>query len=407
MAETGTNVQEATSQTEQQTPSANGNELPPELVKQMEISLNGKLPQENPAPTPAVQTPTNGEVKTETPITPATVVTKTEAPVFNFDIFKDKYGYNTPEDAIKEIEELRGFKSAPVTTADIEFENELSEKLFKAIQGGKTKEVSQILYEQERLNSVLEKEVSKDTAADIIKTGMQVKYKNLTPQQIDYRFNKQFYIPKAPVQSPDELDEDFTARKQDWQQKVSDVEMDMIIEANLIKPELENAKSKIVLPELEQTVDEKYLQWQKSLEDQPKLDAEIISAYKAFNSKSIETKIPFNDETNKVKFDFQYEPDTESFNKAVDVASDITKLVAAFTTSDGKPDRQGFLSAMYFALNKDKVLKEAMNQTKNATIKSFLLANGGGTQRQFPQNQEMSELDKQMQLSLNGMTAAR
>lgn len=377
MTETGTSVQEAPQNVELEQ-QQEANRLV--LDQMMQLNLNGVLPEEK---------------KEEA----AVIIPATEAQVIpvTFESLKEKFGYDTPEAAIKDIEELRVFKSKP-PVAEIKYENETSERIAKALQAGKTKEVYEALRQQETLNSLTTVEVNEENAADIIKLGMQLKYKDLSPKEIDYKFNKQYAIPREPVMGDSELEEDFNERKAAWKEQVEDIKMSKIIDAKLARPDLETAKSKIVFPEIENQVDNGYAQYLKELEQQPILDAQIKEAYGKFTPKTLETKVKFIDEPNKIDFEFQHEPDAEAFKKTIDVVSDFDKLIEAFKKPDGTPDREAFARAMYVALNTDKVIMEAIKQSKNATIKSFLPDNsGGGTQRQFPQTQELSELDKQMQ----------
>lgn len=355
-----------------------------ELAQQMSIALNnGLIPQEQ----------VNTETQTETATTETTIDAPTST--VSFDTLKEKFSYENPEAAIKEIEELRAFKSNPV--AEIEFENEASKKLFEAIKGGKQKEAYAILAEQDILESFTSVEVTKDNAADIIKLGMKYKYKDLTPSEIDYKYKKQFSLPKEPIQNSDELDEDFLIRQNDWKSNVSDIEMERIMEAKLIKPELESRKTKLILPDIEADIDADYTNWKNSQAETAKVQAETETAYKTFTPKSIETKINFNDEANKVAFEYQYEPTAEDLSKTVEMVTDINKFYNLFIGQDGKPDRQGFLRAIHFAVNSDKILMGAMNQSKNATIKALLPNNNnGGMVRQMAQGQQVSELDEQM-----------
>lgn len=372
--------EEVASQTQQQ-PAIN-----PEIAKSMEIALNGGIiPKES-----GEKIVDNAQAAVDNAAA-TTVVTDVFQP------FKEKFGYNTAEDAMREIEELRAFKATP--KEEQKFENEESKTLFTALQKGDRKSVYQILEKQERLDSVLSKEVTKDTAAEIIKLGMQLKFQDLTQQEIEYKYNKQFFIPKEPVQSATETDEDFAEKQSQWQSQVSDVEMMKIIEAKLAKPDLEAAKTKIVLPQID-SEDEGYSQYKKMLEESPKNTEETVKAYKAFTTKVLETKVPFNDEANKIAFEFQYEPDGESFNKAIEMVSDQNLFYKSFLNQDGTPDRKKFLEAIYFGMNKDKIILEAMKQAKNATLKSQLPDNSGGVVRQLAQQgQELSELDKQMKLA--------
>lgn len=361
-----------------------------EVANMMAISLNGGLPPE--------------VVNNETQ-----VVVEEEKPVVTdfFGTIKEKWGYETQEAALAEFEQLRSLKEKhPVQ--EIKFENEDSEKLFKLLQTGNTSEVYEVLAQQQKINALVSSEVNASTAGDIIKLGLQLKHKDLTQDEINYKFNKQYGLPKEPVQSASELDEEFLERKANWEEQVRDIEMSRIIDAKLLKPELESAKSQIKLPELPVQEDESYTQWKKTLEEDSKLAEERERVYKSLTPKSVETKLNFKDDANKINFDFQFEPDSEGFNKSVDMALDISKFFDSFVKSDGTPDREGFLKAIHFATNKDAYLLEAMKQAKNATIKSFLPDNSnGGTQRQFPQGQELSELDKMMQASLNGFQPTR
>lgn len=154
-----------------------------------------------------------------------------------------------------EREELKRLKEQ--SPAEIKFENEQSKHIYELLKEGKGKEVKQFLETQERLEQFTSSEITKDNAEAIIKMGMQLKHPELTAAEISHKFNKQYSIPKEPVQSADELDEEFDARKKDWQEKVSEIEMERTIEAKLLKPELEKAKSQLVLPEIERGIQQK------------------------------------------------------------------------------------------------------------------------------------------------------
>lgn len=354
--------------------------LQQQIAEQMNFRLNGGEP-------PMESTETTETVEQ---------VTQTEPPVFQFQTFTEKYGWQSPEDATKEIEELRALKENPVV-AEPKFENEQSKALFNAIQAGKSDEVFEILAQQKKLESLTTAEITKDNADAIVKLGMQLKYKDLTESEIEYKFKKQFAIPKEPVMGDMDDEDEFRDKHNEWKDKVAEIEMEKIIEAKLAKPELESAKSKLVLPNIESEADEDYLQYKFNLEESAKAASENIEAYKTFNPKSIETKIDFNDETNKISFQFQYEPDAESFSKAMEFVTN-PESKNPFINQDGTTDRKRVLEALYFGLNKEKILLEAMKQAKNATLKSQLPDNsqGGIGTRQLPQNQEPNELHQWM-----------
>lgn len=364
-------------------PATDQSKIDPEVARQMEIALNGGI-----VPQKTVDT---------NPANPADPLTAVTAPVDIFQPFKDKFGYNNPEDALAEIEQLRALKANPPAPV-MEFEDEESEKLFKAWTGGKKAEVYSYLEKSHKIDSFLSKEVTEETAPEIVKLGMQLKYKDLSPAEVEYKYKKQFSLPAKPAQGADEEDADYTNRLSAWKDLAEDKKMELLIEAKLARPDIEAAKSKLVLPEIEQSVDEGYTQYKKALEENTKLSAEAVAAYKAFTPKAIETKLNFKDEANKIDFDFQYEPDAENFKKAVDMASDINLFWEHFYNQDGTPNRQKFLDFLYSGLSKEKMLTEAIKQGKNAAIKANLPDNStGGLVRQLVAAPEkLSPVDEEM-----------
>ncbi len=319
-----------------------------------------------------------------------------------FGFIKDKFGYQSHEDAIRDIEELRAFKEKPIVP-NYDVPNDESGAILRALAAGKREEVWRLLDHDMRIERLVGADVSKENAADIVKMGMQIKYKDLTPDEINYKFNKQFSIPPEPKQMEDEEDTDYQNRLSDWKGQVADKQMELMIEAKLAKPELQNAKIKFDIPEIETPVDEGYAQYKQMLAQKTQDDEVNKQAYKALSPKSIETKLNFKDEANKIEFEYQFEPDVEGFSKAVAVACDAELFWQTFINSDGSPNRQKFLDAIYYANNKEKVLMSAMNQAKNATIKASLPDNTqNGLVRQIAQHQEPNELEQQMRNSLRG-----
>jgi len=361
-----------------------------DLAAQMAIALNGGIVPQQP------------EATATTTTEPAAATVADTAVNDPFGLFKEKFGYENQEAAFKEIEELRAFKAQP-RTPEFQVPDDESAAILKALVAGKKEEVWKLLDHDMRVDRFVNAEVNKDNAGDIVKMGMQLKYKDLTPEEINYKFNKQFSIPPKPVQALEEEDADYQQRIDGWQEQVTDKQMELMIEAKLAKPEISNAKGKYVFPEIESPVDEGYIQYKKMLEDNAQADKETKEAYKALTPKAVETKINFKDEANKIGFEFQFEPDAEGFAKAVEIASNADLFWQNFMNPDGSPNRQKFLDAIYYSNNKEKVLMSALNQSKNATIKASLPDNSqGGLVRQIPQTQEPNELEKNMRAALSG-----
>jgi len=370
-----------------------------ELDQQMAISLNLNNP---PAAAP-VSTDTNTpEPSTGEPV----VVPVSEPATVNdpFGFLKEKFQYQSHEDAIKEIEELRAFKAAP-RPEEFRVPDDESARILKALAAGKKEEVWKHLDHEMRIERLVNTDVTKETAADIVKLGMQLKYKDLTSDEINYRFNKQFAVPPKPVQSIEEDESDYQQRVNAWQEVVTDKQMELMIEAKLAKPELQNARTNFTYPDIvsDTPVDEGYLQYKQMLEEQPKIDEQIKAVYKAMTPKAIETKIHFKDEANKIDFQFQFEPNAEKFSKATDVASNLPSFFEFFKKPDGTPDREKLVDAIYFAMDKENYLMSALNQAKNAAIKANLPDNSQpGMTRQNPVIHEPNELDQHMRFALKG-----
>jgi hypothetical protein len=353
----------------------------------MAISLNGGVPPSSSGPTAG-----NGQA-TETP--PASASDP-------FGIVKEKFGYESPEAAISDIEALRAFRNAPPVTP-LKFENEQSRIVAQLLQEGKLKEVHDVLDQQLQIDRLTTGDMTADSAADVVKLGMQLKYKDLTTAEINYKFNKQYGLPPKPALLPAEDQDEYNERLTAWQAQVDDKKMELLIDAKLARPELATAKSKLVFPTIDRPQEAAFQEWQKSIQEDVTLSAETTEAYKAFTPKSLESKLHFTDKDNKVDFDFTYEPDPEGFNQAIAFVGDIEQFWASYYRPDGTPDRQRFLQDIYFAKNRDKVIAAALRQSMNATIKASLPDNStGGLVRQLPQTQEPNELEKYMRASLKG-----
>lgn len=160
---------------------------------------------------------------------------------------KEKLGFDDWDLAKTELEKL---KNTPATVAEVKYENEVSEKIHKALQEGKTEEVYYFLEQQAKLNNLTTGDVTVANAADIVKAAMKAKYADFDKEDIEYRFNKQFGTPKEPVQGISELDEEFEARKFDWERNVKDAERELLMEAKVLRPELEKLKAELKLPEI-------------------------------------------------------------------------------------------------------------------------------------------------------------
>lgn len=202
------------------------------------------------APTPKVEE--KPSIDTPPPPPPAAEV---QPPVEEEEIIdpsewlKREYGVDNADIIRQEREELKRLREAK--PEEIKFENEDSKRVLELLKQGKIKDVVDIYSTQEQLNKYTTGEVTKDSAASIIKLGMQLSNKLLTPEEIEFDYNQNYGVPKQPIQKDTETEEDFAERMELWQERVKTVEMKKIIDAKKAVPQLEQLKTKIVFPELE------------------------------------------------------------------------------------------------------------------------------------------------------------
>jgi putative sterol carrier protein len=219
---------------------------------------------------------------------------------------KGQFGWENADAARAEIEELRQLRETASSQAEIEFANEQSAKFFKLMQEGKEDDLYSFLENKkkfDRLTSITELDTR--SAAEIIKLNMQQKYKDLTPNEIEYKFNKQFAVPQRPAQGDLETDEEYKEKLSNWEARVKDVETEMFIEAKLAKPELEKFKNELVLPDVqfENGQQQSYEPTQEELEGQIALMDQFkesaiaaLSSFDGFNVsvKDEEVEIPLS-----------------------------------------------------------------------------------------------------------------
>ena len=208
---------------------------------------------------------------------------------------KGQFGWDNADAAKAEIEELRKLRENATTQADIEFANEQSAKFFKLLQEGKEDDLYSFLDQKKKIDRLASADLNQSTAAEIIKLNMQQKYKDLTPSEIEYKFNKQFGIPSKPAQKDIESDEEYQERLQSWESRVKDIETEMFIEAKLARPELEKYKSELVLPDIQfEGQQQSYEPTQEELEAQSALinsfKQNAQSALKSFDGFSVSVK---------------------------------------------------------------------------------------------------------------------
>jgi hypothetical protein len=160
---------------------------------------------------------------------------------------KERFGFDTVDEAEQEFMRLIEEREQ---SPSFDFSDDISRTLFDAIREGKTDDVYNILAEQKRLEKLTTAEVTPDLAFDIIKTNIQNKYQDLTPEEVDLLFYESYNFPPKPEQGYEETDEEYKEKLQNWESQVNFIEKRMVIDAKVIRPELNKLKSDLQLPDI-------------------------------------------------------------------------------------------------------------------------------------------------------------
>jgi hypothetical protein len=341
--------------------------------------------------------PFNENNWTETPVVEekqvvaeaAKVEEKSEEEVFNEDDYiKNKWGFNTAEDARREIEELRALKGKQ--PEPLKFANEQSEKYFNALKDGKEDDVWNYLNEKKRLERIEKMDIKTvNEAAEIIKADLQYKYKDLTPEEIERQFARRFPTLKEPKQTDLQTDEEFAEVMNDYKQKLKDTQLDMIIEAKMARPEISKFKSELVLPDIPKTNGEPKLSQEElaAREADLKVFQEAFDRdYKNFSGYTIKAKdgdveLPVNyvisqEEQNVLKAEFNTFDLQDYFAKRW--------ITVDKTTGRATPNVAQTLDDRYLLENRDKIFQKIANEAAAQMAaylrkqKSNINVDGGG-----------------------------
>lgn len=325
-----------------------------------------EVPKTEPAAAPVVEHPKVEQPKVEeAKVEPTPEPTKT---------WINDFGWENEETAKAEIKKLK-----EQTTQEVKFENEESKKLAQAIAKGDRKKVLEILETQERLESLSAAEVNDETAEQILKMSLQLKHKEagLSQAEIDYKYNKEFGFPKEPLQRDDELEEEFDARKAEWQEKVNDIKMNRRMEAKLAKPELDKLKSQIVLPDISQSSEQKP-PTQEELDNAKKYDEGYIqsvdNSLKTFDGVTVAVKNEVVDFP--VTFGVTDEDKTMLSTLMKDFQKgnyDANGLFADLWVNEDKTLKTNEMIEDYYLIkNKKALFSKIANDSANKAIESYI-----------------------------------
>lgn len=309
-----------------------------------------------------------------------------------FDVIKEKFQYATPEDAIKEIEQLRALKSSPSTQQ--EYATEEAKLLHEYLYKGEEDKVLDLLEKRKMVKDF-------DNKTDEQKLKMYLKHSNplFDDELIDDEYKKLYTVDENKFKNEfDEIDhlELRKAKLRSQQQIMNDVQ-----KAN---ETFSKFKENLKLNPLPQQQDENYVAWQNMMKDIEEKEAATKESYKKLTPQALQTKVNFNDEASKISFDYLHTPDEEGYKQALEIASDWNNFFKYFNNSDGSLNTQKYAQFVYNGLFTQKIIADAITQGSNARLKSLKPDNssGNGMRQQIENAPALSELDFKMRRALNG-----
>jgi len=303
-----------------------------------------------------------------------------QTPTQSFDsnqFVKERFGYDSVEQAEQEFKKLKEQPS-------FEFKDDVSKSLFDAIKEGKADDVYEILNQQKRLEKLTTSELTPDLAAEIIKTNIKNKYKDLNPDEVDLLFYDQYFVPLKPEQGYDESDEDYAGKVKTWQSQVDYADRKLMIEAKVIRPELEKLKSEIKLPDI-------YNEAGREAESQEEF--EIMQQARSIYEKTLDSdfqsfsgfNVSVKDEDVEIPISFNVGEDERLAmkNDLADFDSD-SYFEGRWFTKDGKPNVQQIMADKYLLENREKIFSKIANEAASQRLLAHLKKNGNININQSP-----------------------
>ena len=325
-------------------------------------------------------TATNEPAQAAPPQQEETKVEEQTASTQSFDsnqFIKERFGYDSVEEAEQEFKKLKEQPS-------FEFKDDVSKSLFDAIKEGKADDVYEILNQQKRLEKLTSSELTPDLAAEIVKTNIKNKYKDLSADDVELLFYDQHFVPLKPEQGYDESDEDYAGKVKTWQSQVDYADRKLMIEAKVIRPELEKLKSEIKLPDI-------YNEAGREAESQEEF--EIMQQARSIYEKTLDSdfqsfsgfNVSVKDEDVEIPISFNVAEDERLAmkNDLTDFDSD-SYFEGRWFTKDGKPNVQQIMADKYLLENREKIFSKIANEAASQRLLAHLKKNGNININQSP-----------------------
>ena len=311
--------------------------------------------------------------------------------------FKEKFGFDSVDEAEQAFSRLIEENEK---NTQFEFKDDISRTLFDAIKEGKADDVYEVLNQQKRLEKLVNSDLNSEIAAEIVKTNIKNKHKSLSDEDVELLFYDQFFVPLKPEQGYDESDDDYAAKVSQWQSQVDYTERRLMIEAKVLKPEIEKLRSEITLPDIynesgreaESQAEFEIMQEARSIYERT-LDSDFQS-FNGFNVsvKDEDVEIP-------ISFNVAEEERLAMKNDLEDFDTDLY-FENRWFNKEGKPNVQQIMADKYLLENREKIFSKIANEAASQRLLAHLKKNGNININQTPTPQGAKP-------DLNGIEAER
>ena len=306
---------------------------------------------------------------------------------------KEKFGYESVEEAENEFKKLKG-------RPEFEFKDEISRTLFDAIKEGKADDVYEVLNQQKKLEKLTTSELNSEIAAEIVKTNIKNKHKSLSDEDVELLFYDQFFVPLKPVQGYDESDDDYASKVSQWQSQVDYTERRLMIEAKVLKPEIEKLRSEITLPDIYNEIGrdaETQAEFEVMQEARSIYERTLDSDFQSFNGFNVSVKD--EDVEIPISFNVAEEERLAMKNDLEDFDTDLY-FESRWFDKEGKPNVQQIMADKYLLENREKIFSKIANEAASQRLLAHLKKNGNININQTPTPQGAAP-------SLNSIEAER
>ncbi len=285
---------------------------------------------------------------------------------------KETFGFESVDEIKSAIDEYKVLKSTPKT--EVEFSNEISKNLYQALLEGKEAEVYSYLAEKQKVDRLANLEVTDaKSGLEILAAKLANQYKELTPDEIEYKLSKQYRIPEQPVRDDYDTDEDYERKLSAWQKEKSLVEKEIIVDAKIAKPEI--AKIELVLPDVLKSSEKQATQQEQGVQVDPAVRQKYLDTLKKEYNLFDGFKVAAKDED--VEVVVTYAPTNEEKLALKNVLENFNAdefLGSMWISDEGKFNTKQAMEDLYLLQNKEKVFQkianEAVSQFKVGLIKA-------------------------------------